>query len=127
MSVAISYPFIIDVDGVVEKTSDTSKIYLDKVVTLLSTHVGQRPFYPDYGVDWTTSFFENENVASSAIPNAIRIAVSRWIPEVSIEDIKLPALTDGVQKVEIAVKLPSGNVASLKIDTKVFGYEGNME
>lgn len=127
MSVAINYPFIIDVDGVVKKTTSTSKIYLDRIVTLLSTNIGQRPFYPDYGVDWSTSFFENENVASLAIPNAIRLAVARWIPEVSIEEIKLPALTDGVQAVNISVRLPSGSLTSLMIDTKVFGYEGTME
>ena len=127
MSVAINYPFIIDVDGVVKKTTSTSKIYLDRIITLLSTNIGQRPFYPDYGVDWSTSFFENENVASLAIPNAIRLAVARWIPEVSIEEIKLPALTDGVQAVNISVRLPSGSLTSLMIDTKVFGYEGTME
>lgn len=127
MSKAISYPFVLDANGTVAATESTSKIYLDRVVTLLSTHVGQRPFYPEYGVDWSTSFFENENNAVIAIPSAIKTAIGRWLPEVSVEDVILPALYEGVQEVSVSVRLPNGILTSVKVNTGTINYEGTME
>jgi phage baseplate assembly protein W len=127
MKTAISFPFTMSVNGVIESTSDTSKIFLDRVVTLLSTQVGQRPFYPEYGVDWSTALFENENNATVAIPSAINLAVARWIPEVSVEEVILPAASLGLQEVSVHVRLPSGDMASIQVSTGTINYDGTME
>ena len=37
----IRYPFTLDKFGVVNSTTNLGEIYLDRLVTLLSTHVGQ--------------------------------------------------------------------------------------
>jgi len=127
MKTAISFPFTMSVDGVIQSTSDMSKIFLDKAVTLLSTQVGQRPFYPEYGVDWSTSLFENENNATLAIPNAINLAVIKWLPEISVEDVILPPAYSGLQEVDVHLRLPSGEIASVKVSTGTINYDGTME
>ena len=53
---AISFPFTLDPFGVVETTSSQTKIYQDRVLTLLSTAVGERPMRPTYGTDVARAF-----------------------------------------------------------------------
>jgi len=43
---AISFPFTLDPFGKTTSTTDQRKIYQDKVLTLLSTAVGERPMRP---------------------------------------------------------------------------------
>ena len=50
----VLYPFALDNSGKVETTADSSKAYLDRITTLLSTTVGQRPMAQDYGLNLAT-------------------------------------------------------------------------
>jgi hypothetical protein len=61
----VSYPFTLDTIGIVKSTDLVSKIYEDRLLTLLSTQVGQRPMRPTYGVDLSRAFFENEYIVDS--------------------------------------------------------------
>lgn len=125
MTLSISYPYTLDSNGVVTSTVDATKIYLDKVITLLSTNVGQRPLLPTYGVDWSKALFENDSDAKKAVPQAIRLAVAQWLPEVTINDVIIMSNNyDGIQNVNILLTLPDNTTSSLVINSGTFNYDG---
>ena len=104
---AISFPFTLDPFGVVETTSSQTKIYQDRVLTLLSTAVGERPMRPTYGTDVARAMFENQNDAKKAIDQAIRSAIDTWIPEVEVDAVNVNTFDDsGKVGVTVNVVLP---------------------
>jgi len=127
MSLSISYPYTLDSSGVVTSTADATKIYLDKVITLLSTNLGQRPLLPTYGVDWSSALFENDNNARKAIPQAIRAAVARWLPEITINNVIITNNNyDGIENVNIILTLPDNTTSNLVINSGTFNYNGTL-
>jgi phage baseplate assembly protein W len=125
MSKALSFPYTISPSGVPQYTESASKIYLDKVLTLLSFYVGQRPMLPKYGVDWSRVLFENDSDAKTAIPIAISEAVAKWIPEVSVTGVEfIGENTDGTENVVVSLKLPDDTLTSLTINTGLINYNG---
>ena len=127
MSKAISYPYTLDGYGVVKPTTDVNKIYRDRVLTLLSTNVGQRPILTEYGSDIEAALFENENNFESAINQAIRQAMARWIPDVQVADIKVGVPDqDGIAQVNVTLVMPDSTLTSLTVSTSNFGADGTI-
>jgi phage baseplate assembly protein W len=127
MSVAITFPYTIDPNGIAQYTESATKIYVDRVLTLLSYYVGQRPMLPTYGVDWSKSLFENDSNAQVAIPLAISEAIGKWIPEVSVTAVDFVGdSTDGTENVIVSLKLPDDTLTSLTINTGTISYSGTI-
>lgn len=125
MSQALSFPYTISPSGVAQYTESATKIYLDRVLTLLSYYVGQRPMEPKYGVDWSKSLFENDSDAKIAIPIAISEAISNWIPQVSVTSVEFSGENiDGIENVIVSLKLPDDTLTSLTINTGTINYNG---
>jgi len=113
---AISYPFTFDPFGVVFTTEDQTKIYQDRILTLLSTAVGERPMRPTYGTNVAKAMFENQTDAVTAVDAAIRSAIETWIPEVTIEAINISSFDpNGAVGVEVNVSLPDFTSTSVNI------------
>jgi phage baseplate assembly protein W len=127
MSKALGFPYTISPAGVVQYTVSPAKIYTDRVLTLLSYYVGQRPMLPTYGVDWSKSLFENDSDARLAIPIAISEAVAKWIPEVSVTSVDFAGDNfDGTENVIVSLKLPDDTLTSLTINTGTISYSGTV-
>lgn len=104
---AISFPFTLDPFGKTSSTTDQRKIYQDRVLTLLSTAVGERPMRPTYGTNIATAMFENQGNVEKAINDSVRSAISKWIPEVTVNDVIIKGFLDtGAVTVELNVTLP---------------------
>jgi phage baseplate assembly protein W len=113
---AISYPFTFDPFGVVFTTEDQTKIYQDRILTLLSTAVGERPMRPTYGTNVAKAMFENQTDAVTAIDAAIRSAIELWIPEVNIESVNISSFDpNGAVGVSVSVSLPDFTSTSVNI------------
>lgn len=113
---AISYPFTFDPFGVVFTTEDQTKIYQDRILTLLSTAVGERPMRPTYGTNVAKAMFENQTDAVTAVDAAIRSAIETWIPEITIENINISSFDpNGAVGVEVNVSLPDFTSTSVSI------------
>ena len=127
MTSSISYPYTISPDGLVKSTANSTKLYLDRVLTLVSTYTGQRPMMPDYGVDWSQALFENDYEAKNAIPAAIKGAVSKWIPEIEVTscDLKFSEL-DGIEYVTLGLALPDDTITTMSINTATFNMDGTV-
>jgi phage baseplate assembly protein W len=113
---SISYPFTIDPFGVVFTTNSQSKIYQDRILTLLSTAKGERPMRPTYGTDIGRAMFENQGSVNPAIKSAILSAMGTWIPEVTVDNILISGIEDNGQvQVTLQVTLPDYSSVSLNV------------
>jgi len=124
---AISFPYILGPDGTATTTTSPTKIYLDRVVTLLSTNVGQLPISVTYGVDWSKSLFEADGDAQVAIKQAIADAIAQWIPEVEVLDVNIdydPG--SGIENVVLSLNLPGNVSANLPINSALLNYDGTI-
>lgn len=124
---AISFPYTLDGLGILQSTSDPRKVYLDRLLTLLSTSPNQRPMLPEYGTDVLQALYENGNNLETSISQAVRKAVSVWMPEISVEQVlvSLPD-QDGIAEVEIVIKLPNDLLTTLSISTAIFNIDGTI-
>jgi phage baseplate assembly protein W len=114
--IAMSYPFTFDPFGVVETSSDQTKIYQDRVLTLLSTVKGERPMRPTYGTDVAKAMFENQGDAKKSIEQAIRSAIATWIPEIEVSGVRITAFDEnGKVGVEVNVVLPDYTSTTVNI------------
>jgi phage baseplate assembly protein W len=113
---AISFPFTLDPFGKTTSSTNQKKIYQDRVLTLLSTAVGERPMRPTYGTNIATAMFENQGRVEKAINDAIRSAVSKWLPELTVNKINIVGFLDtGAVTVEINITLPDFTEDSITI------------
>jgi phage baseplate assembly protein W len=113
---AISFPFTLDPFGKIISTTNQNKIYQDKILTLLSTGIGERPMRPTYGTNIGAAMFENQGKVDSAINQAIRTAISNWIPEITVEKINIKGFLDtGAVTVELNVTLPDFEELSITV------------
>jgi len=113
---AISFPFTLDPFGKTTSSTNQKKIYQDRVLTLLSTAVGERPMRPTYGTNIATAMFENQGKIERAINDAIRSAISKWLPELTVNKINIVGFLDtGAVTVEINITLPDFTEDSITI------------
>lgn len=125
---AINFPFTLDPFGKVGTVTTESKIYLDRLLTLLSTQVGQRPMLPEYGTDIAKALFENEEDFFLAARTAITDAVSTWLPELRIDKLELENLDEqGFANIKVIVELPDAKITSITVNTAIFGANGMIE
>lgn len=123
----ISYPYTLDPAGLLSSTEDPKKIYLDRLLTLLSTSPGQRPMLPNYGTDVLRALYENDNQLTVSINQAVRQSVGFWMPEISIQNIEV-GLPDenGEASVNILIKLPNSLLTTLSVSTAIFNIDGTI-
>jgi phage baseplate assembly protein W len=127
MSSAISFPFTLDPFGVLETTDLPSKIWTDRVLTLLSTNIGQRPILTDYGTDIMRYLFENENNTALGVDQAIRSAIANWLPEISVKEISITNVdSEGRLVVELTILLPDSTIKTLDVSKAILSLDGTI-
>lgn len=127
MTIAISYPFTLDGFGKIVTADQYTKVYLDRVLTLLSTNIRQRPILQTYGSDVGSISFESNNELEASISNIITSAISTWLPDIAVNKVTV-GLPDenGIADITLIVKLPNGNVSSVALTTATFNYDGGV-
>lgn len=124
---AIVFPYTLDPFGETQATTTPSKIYLDRLLTLLSTQVGQRPMLPEYGTDLGRALFENEDNFRVAVKVAILTAVTTWLPELKIQNVDIDPLAEGYVNLRITVELPNAKITSVTVNSAIFGANGQIQ
>lgn len=125
---AISYPFTLTSSGKVVATSDVNKIFLDRVLTLVSTIANQRAMTPAYGVDYKKGLYENANVFETGFEAAVREAVSKWIPEIQVVSYNVRGADEsGVATLDLELMLPTDIVEKLSVKTYTISKEGTLQ
>ncbi|MFN9951882.1 MAG: GPW/gp25 family protein, partial [bacterium] len=69
---------------------------------------------PEYGTDVLRALYENDNQLELSINQAVRSAVSVWIPEISVEEIRVDLPDqEGKATVTILIELPNSTLTTL--------------
>ena len=74
--------------GFFERTPTMLEQMKSNIKNLLLTRKGERLGNPEFGSDLYFSIFEQEGDVESKIEESIRSAMSRWLPDVIINNIK---------------------------------------
>jgi phage baseplate assembly protein W len=77
---AISLPFAFDSTGAVAYTTDSKKIWQDRVVLVVMTRLNERLMRPSFGTSVQELTFENYNEALAHVKQIVSIGFSRFLP-----------------------------------------------
>jgi phage baseplate assembly protein W len=85
---AISLPFGFNESGGISFTTDIKKIFQDRVVMVVMTSLGERIMQPSFGSEAKLATFEGIDNAKVTIRQAIAVAFSRWLTELSLTAVE---------------------------------------
>jgi phage baseplate assembly protein W len=132
---AIAYPYTVDISGEILAATSSGKIYLDRLATLMSTTIGQRPMQQSYGVDLKRALFENEYIHDGgevmsfrkSVEDAVREAINTWLKGVKIQQIEVsPPGENGTSEIKVVILVPGDEQVSLTTSTAIFGNDGTV-
>ena len=110
---ALALPFAIDAYGGVSQTQDQSKIWADRVRSVIGTTLRERVMRPTFGTIIPYAMFENEDNAQAEIEVEVTRAFAEQLPL-----LRLSAVTTtsdqytNTLSVEIVYALPNNEVVS---------------
>jgi phage baseplate assembly protein W len=85
--IAIALPFTIDPYGKVTTTTDQSKIWADRVRSVLGTAVRERVMRSEFGTFIPYTAFDTQEEAQSTIENEVKTAFLNQLPLLSLGSV----------------------------------------
>lgn len=108
---AISLPFSIDSFGMIGTTSEQSKIWADRVRSVIGTSLRERVMRPTFGTLVPFSLFNNVENASYEIQDEVSRAFGKQLSLLSLQSTDVEQGTsDSSLKVTITYALPNQEV-----------------
>jgi len=109
----LSLPFSIDSFGKVSVTQDQSKIWADRVRSVLGTAIRERVMRPTFGTLIPFAIFENENTAIAEIKVEVEKAFAEQLPLLNLQTttVSIDEYTN-VLNVDVVYGLPNNEVVS---------------
>jgi phage baseplate assembly protein W len=112
----VSLPFTLGFTGSVETTIDQTKIWSDKVLTVVGTALGERTQRYYFGSKVHFEAFENVEQAKEGIEKAVSEAFSAYLPLLTFRGIRSSYSPDtGQLNVTILYSLPDEALSEVKI------------
>jgi phage baseplate assembly protein W len=109
----ISLPFSIDSYGKVSTTQSQSKIWSDRVRSVLGTTLRERVMRPNFGTLIPYSIFNSEDNAVGEITNEVRRAFSEQLSLLSLQTVLVNSDSyTNTLSVEVVYGLPNNEVVS---------------
>lgn len=113
---AISLPFLIDPYGRVASTQSQSKIWSDKVKSVLGTTLRERVMRPNFGTLIPYSLFNTETTAVSEIETEVTKAFVEQLSLLTLEKVNVTNdQYTNVLTIEVIYALPNDEVVSTVI------------
>ncbi len=84
---AVSLPFALDAYGNVKKTYDQSKIWADRVHTVIGTLKKERVMLPKFGTSMPASLFESRDVTQEVIKKEIFSAFVTYLGQLTLDNV----------------------------------------
>ena len=110
---AISLPFAIDSYGKVASTQEQSKIWADRVRSVIGTAVRERVMRPTFGTLIPFAIFETDTTAESQIRTEVEQAFIKQLPLLTIQNVTVTVDNyTNVLSVEIIYALPNNEIVS---------------
>lgn len=121
---AISLPFKIDALGKVGATVDQSKIWADRVRSVIGTALGQRVFRPEFGCNAALSVFNSEELVLRLIEEDITFAFQSHLPILVLDGVTAEVDPDTlVINVDVSYQTPNG--ADYAVQLGIATIDGN--
>lgn len=120
----ISLPFSIDPYGKVTQTSDQSKIWADRVRSVVGTTIRERVMRPEFGTKVAFKIFDTEDEAISAIKTEVTSAFNLQLPLLKL--IEISSTFDdysGTVSTEITYSLPNNIVLTTAVGLVYIGQD----
>ena len=113
---AISLPFKIDDFGNIATATSQSKIWADRVRSVIGTAVGERVMRVNFGTEIPINFFENVFSVSETIKEEVNQAFFNNLPELELEEtiVVIDELL-GLVTAEIKYFLPNRDKTAITI------------
>jgi phage baseplate assembly protein W len=113
---AIALPFSINSFGRVTDTTEMSKIWADRVRSVIGTALRERVMLPDFGTDIPSSVFETTEEADSQIQTEVIRAFNEQLSALTLDEVTstFDEFT-GVMNVDITYALPNDEVVNTSI------------
>lgn len=109
--VAISLPFSVNAYGRIGTTTERSKIWQDRVRSVVGTYLGERVMRPNFGSDVVDAVFENSIEADLLIKEQIRKAFERYLPTLTLSDVTTNYDEEtGTMEAEVVYSLPEARI-----------------
>ena len=89
MEAAISLPFTIDPYGNVTVANTQSKIWADRVLSVLGTNLKERLMIPEFGTLIPTSFMETVDDATDLIQSEVQHAFSTQLTLLTLQKVNI--------------------------------------
>jgi len=107
METAISLPFSLDPYGAILATTDQSKIWSDRVRSVIGTNYHERVLRPLFGSLVPSAFMETTDAAEALINSEVATAFGTYLPLLTLQstDITYDEYTNEMQ-VTITYSLP---------------------
>ena len=106
--IALSLPFRLDAYGSVASTYDSSKVWGDRVLSVVGTLVGERVMNSDFGTYLATYLHENLEGNTEAIEKEVETAFSKWLPLLTLLNVEVSSdSSEGAISIEIVYQLPN--------------------
>ena len=112
--VALTLPFSVNAYGRINTTTERSKIWQDRVRSVVGTYLGERVMRPNFGSDVVDAVFENSDDAQITIETAIREAFNTFLPTLSVSEVRTNYDENtGILETEIVYALPDAKIDEL--------------
>ena len=115
---AISLPFSVNLYGRIGTTTERTKIWQDRVRSVIGTYLGERVMRPNFGADVVDAVHETSEEAEIIVENQVRQAFNTYLPTLTLTDV----VTDydestGVLNVELVYALPDSTIEDVSSTT----------
>lgn len=111
--VAISLPFEIDRYGKVGSTTEQTKIWADRVRSVIGTSLRERVMRPTFGTTIPFALFETSDFAAQEIKAEVNSAFQKLLPTLSVQEV-LSEFDDytGTLNLSITYALPNDKIVT---------------
>ena len=126
-SSVVSLPFKFNEFGQVSTTTDSKKMWRDRVLLVLLSRFGERLMIPSFGSDIASTVFESADMATEIATKTISIAFNKWLTSLELKGINpLYDYTTGTLEVRVSYSLPSGETDTVTFNTAIFSRSGDL-
>jgi phage baseplate assembly protein W len=104
---AISLPFSIDSYGNVSSTKDQSKIWADKVRSVVGTSVNERVMRAEFGTKIPFATFNGRELVAEITRRELFSAFAKFLPALTLQEVSVSFGDDDQVIAEITYSLPN--------------------
>ena len=119
---AISLPFSLSSYGTIQSTQSQSKIWSDRVLSVLGTMLGERVMFPDFGTNIPRLLYKSIDGVVTEIDAEIEQAFSALLPRLTyLETIINEEVENGTIVVDVVYSLPNQETQKTSVAITAIG------